>query len=593
MSPEELTEAQIQDLLQASITNNDSIQSMKYFNMLKEVKSGSDTPQRTSKQHGNQSTSSNRKQTNSQTNDLKDELDKIAAKQTELDSLKAKVAKLTEELERDRKKFLDMFQSKVPGGKSVTQEQTNDHPSARSSSVSSSSSGSSSASNSEKSRESSPEPKHSAQKLKTPERPQTHKSQNNVSNLRVPSVQTTPIARPPPQQPTPTNNTAINSNFINFTGFFNPETLNVHILDRVQGIKASGYDDKLRFDPPYYKTIKQGRKCRSLILGNIKSPYGNRLNDIAITSCMNGIVTIYSGKDYDISTNLDLKDVNYRWAEDICFIQPDLVAVLAYSDAARLAPTPVSLLTLKSQTSKGPVQPALLPINIQPFTKPLSCITPINLDDEYIEFVTGGVDHKVSIWKLPKTRKFKQMATNVSIASARIGHSSVVNSVAFDPQSKYLHSGGADCKYFITDPTRMSEIYSAKYASRINQIVVHPTMPHLQAISFATENRQFQLVDSRQNARKTIAHFGFQMDKLLTKYAKHSICNRGNLVACNDPTSNDILIWDLRYTKVDQEFQRFKSHDKKVNCVQFSPFKDSLIFSDEHTQLGITDFSFN
>lgn len=507
--------------------------------MLKEVKNGSNTPQKIPKQHVNQSASSSRKQSNSQTNDLKDELDKIAAKQTELDTLKAKVAKLAEELERDRKKFLDMFQSKVPGGKNAPQEQTNDNPSAHNIIGS----GSNNSNSSEKSRESTPEPRNSTQRFKTPEHPQARKNQNNISDLRVPSAQTTPTPRPPPQQSTPTYITTVSSNFIKFTGFFNPETLNVHKLDKIQDIKVSGYDDKLRFDPPYYKTIKQGRKCRSLILGNTKIPYGNRLNDIAITSCMNGIVTIYSGKDYDISTNLDLKDVNYRWAEDICFVQPDLVAVLAYSDSMRLAPTPVSLLTLKNQTSKGPVQPALLPINIQTFTKPLSCITPINLDDEYIEFVTGGVDHKVSIWKLPKARKLKQMVTDVNIASARIGHSSVVNSVAFDPKSKYIHSGGADCKYFITDPTKMSEIYSAKYASRINQIVVHPTMPHLQVISFATENKQFQLIDNRQNSRKMIAHFGFQMDKLLTKYAKHSICNRGNLVACNDPNSNDILIW--------------------------------------------------
>ncbi|KAL1925768.1 uncharacterized protein VTP21DRAFT_651 [Calcarisporiella thermophila] len=324
------------------------------------------------------------------------------------------------------------------------------------------------------------------------------------------------------------------------------------------------------------------RKPRTLLFNNAREGDLSDMSDLMVTSSLDGEILFWNARTRKTIDSIPPAKFNFAWPEDMCWINEDTLAVAAASGRNPFGEEQVNLIQVRPQGSHR-VQYRLQRLKYPAHERGISVIAPIERVGDRTLFATGGLDKIVMVWEVQQShsgdwsreRGEKEGGANIlGVRSVLSRHTSAVHSLAYDSRHKWLISGGADCRLFITDMERKTRIYDNKFAERINHTLLNPANPNLVLLNFSSKQQQFRLLDTRSPER-SIFSAGIDEPENLSRYISPCWHPAGNIFSCGSNAAGRIGLWDIRCSR--SPLQTLSWHEKRVLKAMFLPDGHSIV----------------
>ncbi|KAI8581645.1 hypothetical protein K450DRAFT_230506 [Umbelopsis ramanniana AG] len=353
-----------------------------------------------------------------------------------------------------------------------------------------------------------------------------------------------------------------------------PSTPVAVTIDNVKLASSDKLDLLFQIDQKKAK-VTYMRKPRSLIYNT--APQAKHLNHLMVSSCLGGSVYLWNSKKRTIVNTIDKSRLNIEtWAEDLCWVTPDTLAVpVAHKDGIHHSQSQMLLMNLKDDIEYNTDVQSLAP---RPHLKGVTAIGSIKYSEDSdgqvsSMFVTGGNDHGLMLWEINKASAASQYQ-HPSVTPINSRHTSKVLSLHYHDLSQTLYSGGADCKLTWYNLALGNSGSEFKIGERINHILSNPVNPHLLMLCMATRTNQFRLYDLRvpQDSGLDLM-FGCTEPDNVSRYLRPDWKPDSWTVASGNMQDHKIHIWDLRYKDVAKGGPSYSwdGHSNKVLRTLFIP----------------------
>jgi hypothetical protein len=183
------------------------------------------------------------------------------------------------------------------------------------------------------------------------------------------------------------------------------------------------------------------------------------------------------------------------------------------------------------------------------------CVTSIGLhgDGDRYMFASGGIDHKVVLWTVPLVPSSLENQPTLA-SSARVlhrQHTSVVRSVAYEQERKWLLSGstGGDLLVYDCNSSAQKLLKTARYSVGASIWHIHTNEQALSSIAVEAEQTRDQVYVFDMRKQKPIKRFGYDINLIegkavgQTRFEKGSY--NGNYFA-RGYVDGTVRMWDMR-----------------------------------------------
>ncbi|KAI9288769.1 WD40-repeat-containing domain protein [Umbelopsis sp. AD052] len=295
-----------------------------------------------------------------------------------------------------------------------------------------------------------------------------------------------------------------------------------------------------------------------------------------VSSCLGGSVYLWNSKKRIIVNTIDKSQLNIEtWAEDLCWVTPDTLAVSVAHKDGNHSQSQMLLMNMKDDMEYNTTSQSLAP---RPHLKGVSAMGSIKYNEDSdglvsSMFVTGGNDHGLMLWEVNKAAGTSQYQ-HPSVTPINSRHSSKVLSLHYHDLSQTLYSGGADGKLTWYNLALGNSGSEFKIGERINHILSNPVNPHLLMLCMATRTNQFRLYDLRAPQDSGLdLMFGCTEPDNVSRYLRPDWKPDSWTVASGNMQDHKIHIWDLRYKDVAKGGPSYSwdGHSNKVLRTLFIP----------------------
>ncbi|KAG0206168.1 hypothetical protein BGX28_002347 [Mortierella sp. GBA30] len=324
------------------------------------------------------------------------------------------------------------------------------------------------------------------------------------------------------------------------------------------------------------------RKPRSMILHSAVA--GPDMEEVMVTSALDGSINFWDLENRRVMSTIHKNAMNQPWAEDLCWVGRNVLAVAAASKEGMPATHQLTLAHVakgKSQKSAlGSSGPSLAWTLQTIEEKPhdiskggIMCIASISEDASGISLATAALDKQIIHWRFtPQNSEGECVPIQQRLIHNK--HTNAIQALCYSNQSNTLFSGGSDCKVVGWDMPRSEVVVEYKNAERgrITAISQNPVDPNLFLLCHASTDNQLALHDNRQRFENAVLRFGFSCADNLSKLVVPSWHPGGAIVSCGTQSDPKINIWDIRWQDVQRGAgQSIDVHEKRVYKAAFHP----------------------
>ncbi|KAF9582618.1 hypothetical protein BGW38_010966 [Lunasporangiospora selenospora] len=321
------------------------------------------------------------------------------------------------------------------------------------------------------------------------------------------------------------------------------------------------------------------RKAKTMVL---HSPIaGPDMEDLMVTTAFDGSINLWDLDSKKTLTTIPKSSLNMPWAEDVCWVGKNTLAVAtATKDGVPLS-RQLSLLHVSPpkqgrSLSSGGLQWRLQQLEEVPHDSlkgGILCMTGMSEDMSGVSMATAGRDKQIIQWKFSNDNTNGDY-TPVRQRAIHSKHTSTIQSIYYAPHSQTLYSGGMDCKVLGWNMERSDIVLEHKSVDqgRITHLAPNPQDMNLMLICHATTSNQLTLHDMRTRFETPVLKFGFHCADNLSKCIMPSWHPDGALVSCGMQVESKINIWDIRWKNTQRGAgQSIDIHDKRVFRAAFHP----------------------
>ncbi|KAG1874622.1 hypothetical protein DFJ58DRAFT_650321 [Suillus subalutaceus] len=221
--------------------------------------------------------------------------------------------------------------------------------------------------------------------------------------------------------------------------------------------------------------------------------------------------------------------------EDACIVG-DTVVLGFNSGPSQVSFLPVTTEAPRRVNSR-PLPHVSSPRMSRPSGEGVRCLAAMNAAAGSIEFFTGGHDRRIFKWSADAQSLEEPTVTKINIFL-----DSGVSAMAYRHNDNSLVSSDTK-KLYVTDLTRSHTPRAAQVSNDVNQIHVHPQIPHLTLLEMSMFDRRMGGFD-----KAPCCTFGYRNTKakFQQSYTKGSIHHTFFVRGHQDGT---VLLWDFRNVK--------------------------------------------
>lgn len=174
----------------------------------------------------------------------------------------------------------------------------------------------------------------------------------------------------------------------------------------------------------------------------------------------------------------------------------------------------------------------------------IRCLAAMNATPSSINFFTGGHDRRIFKWTADTRSLEKPTVTKIDVFL-----DSGVSAMAYRHNDNSLVSSDTK-KLYVTDLTRSHTPKPAQVSNDVNQIHIHPQIPHLTLLEVRHLDHQMSIFDCRMGGfdKAPCCTFGYRTTdaKFQQSYTKGSIHHTFFVRGHQDGT---VVLWDFRNSK--------------------------------------------
>ncbi|KAF9166130.1 hypothetical protein DFQ26_008634 [Actinomortierella ambigua] len=344
------------------------------------------------------------------------------------------------------------------------------------------------------------------------------------------------------------------------------------------------------------------RKPRSLLMYN---PHlsGENLKDVMVTSSLDGNIQFWDLHSRRMASQLHKNQLQFPWAEDVCWVGKDLLAVAsAYAQGQpqqrQLSLVHVNAVPASGRQGRATVSSVCQPVNAMPHDKTgINVLASVDqFTDGSFVVATGGTDKMLYQWRFgAPDSDGDYVALDPQLIHSR--HTSGIQGLCYSRFDNLMYSGGTDCRLVAWDMQHQWSVIDHRYhdRGRITHILPNPQDPRLFLISHADKANQLRLMDSRVGAQETVLSLGFPVQDNISRYVAPSWHPSGGLISCGTTSGTcKIHLWDIRWKNVERgPGQSINVHDKTILRAAFHPTHSMLASLSTDNTLAFIDFQLN
>ncbi|KAG0237300.1 hypothetical protein BGW41_000258 [Actinomortierella wolfii] len=352
------------------------------------------------------------------------------------------------------------------------------------------------------------------------------------------------------------------------------------------------------------------RKPRSLRMYSQLA--GEKLKDIMVTSSLDGNIQFWDLISRRVVSQVHKNQLQFPWAEDICWVGKDLLAVAsAYAQGQpmlrqlSLVHVSASPATSASGLASGrngrtTVSSVCQHVDAMPHDKHgINVLAPVDqFSDGSFVLATGGSDKTVYHWRFgapDSSSEGDYVSLGPQLLHTR--HTAAVHGLCYSRFDNVMYSGGTDCRLVAWDMQHKSTVIDYRYTDRgrISHILQNPQDPRLFLISHADKSNQLRLMDTRVGPQDTVLTLGFPAVENISRYVAPCWHPMGGLISCGTTSgTGKIHLWDIRWKNVERgPGQSISVHDKTIFRAEFHPTYPLLASMSSDNTLAFIDFQLN
>ncbi|KAF9933207.1 hypothetical protein FBU30_006148 [Linnemannia zychae] len=319
-----------------------------------------------------------------------------------------------------------------------------------------------------------------------------------------------------------------------------------------------------------------GRKPRCML--HHVSIAGPDMEEVMVTSSLDGSIQFWDLEKRRITSTIPKGPLNMPWAEDMCWISRNTLAVASAHKEGVPMPHQLTLVHVQKAKSNSSINWTIQSLDQKPHDTSkggIVCLSALTADRSGFSLATAAMDKQIVRWKFtPPNSDGDCIPSQQTLIHNK--HTSTIQGLCYTPHNNILFSGGSDCKVIGWDMERSEVVYDykSKERGRINSITPNPVDPNLLLIGHATTNYQLSLHDIRQRFDDPVLRFGFQCADNLSKQVLPSWHPGGAIVSSGTQSDPKINIWDIRWRDVHRGAgQSIDGQAKRVFKAAFHPTK--------------------
>ncbi|KAF9978637.1 hypothetical protein BGZ73_001290 [Actinomortierella ambigua] len=343
------------------------------------------------------------------------------------------------------------------------------------------------------------------------------------------------------------------------------------------------------------------RKPRSLLMYSELS--GDTLKDVMVTSSLDGNIQFWDLSSRKMISQLHKNQLQFPWAEDVCWVGKDLLAVASASAQGQPQQRQLSLVHVNASPASGrqgrmTLSSVCQHVDAMPHDKTgINVLAPVDqFSDGSLVLASGGGDKALYQWRFgAPDSEGEYVALEPQLIHSR--HTAGVQGLCYSRFDNAMFSGGTDCRLVAWDMQHQSSIIDHRYTDRgrITHILQNPQDPRLFLISHADKTNQLRVMDTRKGAQDTVLTLGFPSVENVSRYVAPSWHPTGGLISCGTTSgTGKIHLWDIRWKNVERgPGQSISVHEKTIFRAAFHPTHSLLASMSSDNTLAFIDFQLN